>query len=87
MQSLEISKFRVIKVASFKILFPTAWGLRTFWQSVKDVNVTCGGKEISVQISPLYVRRNSKWLRDGTFLRNQIAKTLRQTRLKLIPSL
>jgi len=33
-----------------------------------DVNVTCGGKEISVQISPLYVRRNSKWLRDGTFL-------------------
>jgi hypothetical protein len=34
-----------------------------------DVNVTCGGKEITIQISPLYVRRNSKWLRDGTFLR------------------
>lgn len=33
-----------------------------------DVNVTCGGKEITIQISPLYVRRNSKWLRDGTFL-------------------
>jgi len=33
-----------------------------------DVNVTCGGKEISIEISPHYIRRNSAWLGDGSFL-------------------
>jgi hypothetical protein len=34
-----------------------------------DVNVTCGGKEISIEISPHYIQRNSAWLGDGSFLR------------------
>jgi len=33
-----------------------------------DVNVTCGGKEISIEISPHYIQRNSAWLGDGSFL-------------------
>jgi len=33
-----------------------------------DVNVTCGGKEIAITVSPQYIQRNSMWLRDGSFL-------------------
>jgi hypothetical protein len=34
-----------------------------------DVNVTCGGKEIAIEVSPHYIQRNSAWLGDGSFLR------------------
>jgi hypothetical protein len=40
-----------------------------------DVNVTCGGKEISIEISPHYIRRNSAWLGDGSFLRSLLTKS------------
>jgi len=35
----------------------------------QDVNVTCGGKEIRIEVSPHYIQRNSAWLGDGSFLR------------------
>lgn len=34
----------------------------------QDVNVTCGGKEIRIEVSPHYIQRNSAWLGDGSFL-------------------
>ena len=40
-----------------------------------DVNVTCGGKEIAITVSPQYIQRNSMWLRDGSFLRHLFNKT------------
>ena len=39
-----------------------------------DVNVTCGGKEIAITVSPQYIQRNSMWLRDGSFLRHLFNK-------------
>jgi hypothetical protein len=39
----------------------------------QDVNVTCGGKEIRIEVSPHYIQRNSAWLGDGSFLRILLA--------------
>jgi len=48
-----------------------------------DVNVTCGGKEIAITVSPQYIQRNSMWLRDGSFLRHLFNKNFFKKRKKM----